>query len=118
MFKFFYAPNTCALASHIALEEAGAEYEAVRVDFKANAQRAPEYLAINPKGRVPSLVTSDGILTETPAILAFIAQTYPKARLAPVDRAVRLRAGAGFQQLPLLNGSRCTRASHARLPLG
>ena len=62
MFKFFYAPNTCALASHIALEEAGAEYEAVRVDFKANAQRAPEYLGINPKGRVPSLVTSDGIL--------------------------------------------------------
>jgi glutathione S-transferase len=87
MFKFFYAPNTCALASHIALEEPGAEYEAVRVDFKANAQRAPpEYLGINPKGRVPSLVTSDGILTETPAILAFIAQTYPKARLAPVDQ--------------------------------
>ena len=68
MFKFFYAPNTCALASHIALEEAGAEYEAVSVDFKANAQRAPEYLAINPKGRVPSLVTSDGILTETSAM--------------------------------------------------
>src|SRR5262245_27564802 len=86
MFEFFYAPNTCALASHIALEEAGAEYDAVRVDFKANAQRGPEYLAINPKGRVPALVTSEGILTETPAILAFIAQTYPKARLAPVDQ--------------------------------
>lgn len=86
MFKFFYAPHTCALASHIALEEVGAEYEAVRVDFKANAQRASEYLAINPKGRVPSLVTSDGILTETPAILAFIAQSYPKAQLAPVDQ--------------------------------
>ena len=86
MFKFFYAPHTCALASHIALEEAGAEYEAVRVDFKVNAQRGPEYLVINPKGRVPSLVTSEGILTETPAILTFIAQTFPKARLAPVDQ--------------------------------
>jgi glutathione S-transferase len=57
MLKLFYAPHTCALASHIALEEAGAEYEAVRVDFKTNAQRAPEYLAVNPKGRVPSLAT-------------------------------------------------------------
>ena len=53
--KFYYAPHTCALASHIALEEAGAEYELVRVDFAANEQRAPAYMAINPKGRVPSL---------------------------------------------------------------
>src|SRR5262245_45567176 len=94
MFKFFYAPHTCALASHIAIEEAGADYEAVRVDFRANAQRAPEYLAINPKGRVPSLVTSEGILTETPAILAFIAQTYPKARLAPDQPFVFARVQA------------------------
>jgi len=85
MLKLFYAPHTCALASHIALEEAGAGYEAVRVDFKKNAQRAPEYLAVNPKGRVPSLATDLGILTETPAILAFIAQSYTKARLAPLE---------------------------------
>ncbi len=85
MLKLFYAPHTCALASHIALEEAGAPYEAVRVDFRANAQRAPDYLAINPKGRVPALLTDRGVLTETPAILAFIAQSYPNARLAPLD---------------------------------
>jgi glutathione S-transferase len=83
MLRLFYAQNTCALASHIALEEAGAPYEAVRVDFRANEQRKPEYLAINPKGRVPALVTERGILTETPAILAFVAQSYPAARLAP-----------------------------------
>ena len=76
MFKLFYAPHTCALASHIALEEAGAAYEAVRLDFRANDQRKPEYLAINPKGRVPALVTEIGILTETPAILAFVAQSF------------------------------------------
>lgn len=85
MFKLFYAVGTCALASHIALEEAGAAYEAVRLDFRANDQRKPEYLAINPKGRVPALVTADGILTETPAILAFIAHSFPQARLAPPD---------------------------------
>ncbi|MEK6246023.1 MAG: glutathione S-transferase N-terminal domain-containing protein [Pseudomonadota bacterium] len=85
MFKLYYTPNTCALASHIALEQAGAVYEAIRVDFAANEQRKPEYLAINPKGRVPSLVTERGILTETPAILVFIAQSYPNSRLAPLD---------------------------------
>jgi glutathione S-transferase len=87
MLKFYYAPWTCALASHIAFEEAGAEYETVRLDLSAGAQRSPDYLAINPKGRVPLLVTARGSLTETPAILAFIAQSHPKAKLAPLDDA-------------------------------
>jgi glutathione S-transferase len=87
MLKLFYAVGTCALASHIALEEAGAAYETVRLDFRSNEQRKPDYLAINPKGRVPALVTDHGILTETPAILAFVAQTFPNARLAPLDDA-------------------------------
>ena len=87
MLRLFYAQNTCALASHIALEEANVPFEAVRVDFRSNEQRKPEYLAINPKGRVPALITERGILTETPAILAFIAQSYPAARLAPLDDA-------------------------------
>src|SRR5215510_6772003 len=85
MFKLYYAPGTCALASHIILEEAGADYTTERLSFKANQQNSPEYLAINPKGRVPSLVTDHGVLTETPAMLAYIAQTFPKAKLAPLD---------------------------------
>ncbi len=85
MLKLFYAPNTCALASHIALQEAGADYETVRLDFRKNEQRNPQYLAINPKGRVPALATDKGILTETPAILAFIAQSFPQSHLAPLD---------------------------------
>ena len=83
--QLYFAPHTCALASHIALEQAGAEYEAVRVDFKTNAQRSPEYMKINPKARVPALVTDRGVLTETPAILAFVAQRFPQAGLAPLD---------------------------------
>jgi glutathione S-transferase len=85
MMKLYYAVHTCALASHIALEDAGAEYSTVRISFAAEEQRKPEYLAINPKARVPALVTMRGILTETPAMLAFIAQSFPKARLAPLD---------------------------------
>ena len=85
MLKLFYAAGTCALASHIALEEAGAAYETVRVDFSKDEQKQPAYLAINPKARVPALLTEHGVLTETPAILAFVAQRHPDAALAPLD---------------------------------
>jgi glutathione S-transferase len=85
MLTLYYATNTCALASHIALEEAGAAFETRWVDFGAAEQTKPEYLKINPKGRVPALVTEHGVLTETPAILAYIAQRYPEAGVAPLD---------------------------------
>ena len=85
MMKLYYAPGTCALASHIALEKAGADYEAVRLDFANKNQKAADYLAINPKVRVPSLVTDQGVLSETPALLLFFTQNYPTAQLAPLD---------------------------------
>ena len=81
----YYTPGTCALAVHIALHEAQAGHELVRLDFAAQQQRSPEYLAINPKGRVPALVTEHGVLTETPALLAYVAQRYAQAQLAPLD---------------------------------
>src|SRR6202023_4416764 len=84
MFKLYYAPGTCALATHIALEEAGAPYQAVLVDFTTQSQRSPDYLTVNPKGRVPALVTESGTLTETPALLCFVAQRFPSAELAPL----------------------------------
>ena len=85
MLKLYYATGTCALATYITLEEAGADYAAERLSFKTNQQNSAEYLAINPKGRVPALVTDRGVLTETPAMLAYLAQTFPKAKLAPLD---------------------------------
>jgi glutathione S-transferase len=90
MLTLHYAPHTISLASLIALEEAGADYEVVRVDFSAAEQRGEAYRKINPKARVPALVTDQGILTETPAILLYIAQTHPQARLAPLDDAFAL----------------------------
>lgn len=82
---FYTATGTCGLATHIALHEAGAAFELVRIDFAHQQQHSPEYLRINPKGRVPALATADGVLTETPALLMFVAQSFPAAPLAPLD---------------------------------
>jgi glutathione S-transferase len=83
MLKLFYAPNACSLAPHIALAETGTAFETVRLDLKAGDQRSSEYLAVNPKGRVPALVTPRGTLTENPVILGWISQEYPGAKLKP-----------------------------------
>ena len=114
MFTLFYAPGTCALAAHIALEEAGAEYEARRLDFSRAEQRSAEYLAINPKGRVPALVGPRGVLTETPAILAFVAQSFPAKRLAPLDDPF------AFAELQAFNSYICStlHVAHAHGPRG
>jgi glutathione S-transferase len=110
MLTLFYAPGTCALASHIALEDAGAAYEAKRLNFAENEQRKPEYLKINPKSRVPALVTDQGILTETPAILVYIAQSFPKANLAPLNDPFRLA------QIQAFNSYLCSTVHVAHAP--
>src|SRR5450631_1950015 len=102
MLTLYYSPGACSLASHIALEDAGATYEATRIDFAAKQQSAPDYLAINPKARVPALATPRGVLTETPAMLAFIAQSIPKARLAPLDDPF------AFAQMQAFNSYLCS----------
>ncbi len=84
MLKLFHAWGSCSLASAIALEEAQADFELVMMSTKDGDQRRPEYLAINPKARIPALVTDHGVLTETPAILAYVAQAFPAANLAPL----------------------------------
>jgi len=94
--RLYHHPSSCALASHLALAESGAAYEAIEVDFANNAQTEAEYLSINPKGRVPALTTSQGTLTETPAILLYIAQTNPKADLAPLDDPFELAEVQSF----------------------
>lgn len=85
MYTLYYAPGACSLASHITLEELGVAFERRRVDFATTEQQSAGYRAINPKARVPTLITPRGSLTETPAILAFLAQSHPDAALAPLD---------------------------------
>ncbi len=85
MTVLYYSPGSCALASLIAMEEAGIAYEPRRMDLSKGDQKTPEYLKLNPKGRVPTLVTERGVITETPAILAYISQVSRNVRLAPLD---------------------------------
>ncbi|RLJ59218.1 glutathione S-transferase [Litoreibacter meonggei] len=83
MLTLYYAKGTAALPVHIALEEAGAGYDLHLLEFANKDHLQPGYLAINPKGRVPALVTPDGVLTETPALLAYIGQVFGAAKLIP-----------------------------------
>jgi glutathione S-transferase len=102
MLQLLYTPNTCSLATHIALVDAGAAYTLRRIDFSTTEQQSLEYLAINPKARVPSLITARGVLTETPAMLAFVAQSYPDAMLAPLTDPFQ------FAELQAFNSYLCS----------
>jgi len=83
--KLYFAPGACSLASHIALEESGLNYETQKIDTAAGQQRSPEYLAINPRGRVPTLVVDGHVLTENVGILTYVGGGYPKAGIWPKD---------------------------------
>lgn len=83
--KLYYSPGACSLAPHIALEESGGTYEPVLVKLMEGAQKTPEYLAINPKGRVPAVADGEFVVTENPAVLRYIARKFPSAALWPDD---------------------------------
>jgi glutathione S-transferase len=83
--KLFYSPGACSLAPHIALEEAGADFEPVLVSLADKQNRSPEFLALNPQGRVPVIVAHGKVLTELHAILLYIYRLYPEANLMPGD---------------------------------
>lgn len=84
-YKLFYSPSACSLAPHIVLEELGVLFEPIRVVIAEGANRAPAYLAINPRGRVPTLQIDDGqgtrTLTEAMGIMIYLAQRHPEAQL-------------------------------------
>jgi glutathione S-transferase len=77
--KLYYFPGSCALADHVVLEWIGAPYETVKLDRAA--VKSPEFLALNPSGAVPVLVDGDFVLTQNAAILCYLAELHPQARL-------------------------------------
>ena len=83
--KLYYAPGACSLASHIALEETGLPYETQKLDLAAGDQRKPEYLKLNPRGRVPTCVVDGHAITENVGIMTYFAGGYPKAKIWPDD---------------------------------
>ena len=98
MLRLYYAPRTVSAAVAIALNEAGVPYDAELVDYKSLSETSSEYCKINPKGRVPALQTDQGILTETSAILDYVAAVAPEAGLVPDDpfQAARMRSVMTF----------------------
>lgn len=81
---FYYANGTCALGIHVLLEDIGNPYKAIKLDFATKQQSSPEFLALNPKGKVPTLRRDDGrVLTEFPAIAVWLARTNPEKGLLP-----------------------------------
>lgn len=85
MLKLYISPGACATASHIALEEAGVDYETQVIDLKTGQQKTPEYLAVNPAGVTPALETDHGVITQNAAIMALVAQIHPGRKLAPTE---------------------------------
>jgi len=84
--KLFHSPGSCSVGIRILLEEIGEPYQVLTVNLAKAEQKSPEYLAVNPKGKVPALVRPDGrILTEFPVIALWLAQKYPQAQLLPID---------------------------------
>lgn len=88
----YFAPNSISLAILIVLEEIGASYALERVDLAKGEQRSAAYLALNPLGRVPTLRTEEGLLSETPALLTYLARTAPSAQLLPATAFLEARA--------------------------
>ena len=81
--QIYWSPRTRSFASLWALEETGMPYEAVLTDISTGAQKTPDYLAINPMGKVPALKDGDATIAESAAIIFYIAERFPAAGLAP-----------------------------------
>ena len=83
MLTLYFAPGASSMAVHIALHEVGAAFDARPLSFQRRENRAPTYLALNPEGKVPTLLIDDRPLTEVAAILFYLARRFPEAKLLP-----------------------------------
>ena len=90
--RLYYSPKACSLASHIALEESGLAFEAVCVDIRAGANAKSEYLKVNPSGGVPALAVGETVVTESQAILSYIADISPRDLLPQSGTLPRAKA--------------------------
>lgn len=83
MMKLYWSPRSRSFSSLWLMEETGQPYERILTDISTGAQKKPEYLAINPMGKVPALKDGDATIAESAAICAYVAERYPDASLAP-----------------------------------
>jgi glutathione S-transferase len=100
MLKLYYSPGACSLAPHILLEELDLRYTLELISIAEGKTQSSEYLAVNPKGRVPALLTGEGeLLTELPAISWYIAQQAGTPALFPHDGLATARCFEWFNWL-------------------
>jgi len=85
MLTLYFCPGACSTASHMALEETGAQYGEKPIFLPKGEQKTETYLKINPRGKVPALDVDGKILTENTAILTYLAKTFPEKKLMPAD---------------------------------
>ncbi len=111
--KLFYAPGACSFVPHAALELAGATFEPEMVKLHKGEQRAPEYLALNPRGQVPVLVDGSDVVTQIPAIALHIDSLFPSAGLLPAGGMARTRA---LQTLMWMNNTVHPTFTHVFMP--
>jgi len=88
MLTLYFAPGSSSMAAHIALHEVGVPFESRPVSFARKETRQPAFLAINPRGKVPTLIVDGHVLTEVAGILFYLARAYPKAKLLPAGGAL------------------------------
>ena len=99
MLTLYLSPGSSSMAPHIALHEIGSDFESRWIAFAKQEQHAPEYLALNPEGKVPTLLIDGRVLTEVAAILYYLARRYPEARLFPegdLEREAQLISWMSF----------------------
>jgi glutathione S-transferase len=99
----YYAPTACSIAPHIALEEIGAKFDTRRIDLATGQQSSPEFLKVNPAGRVPVLIVDGRAITEVPALLTYIAGLRSDAGLIPASGTLEL--ARCFEWLGFLSSS-------------
>lgn len=85
MLTLYYSPGSSSMAAHIALHEVGAEFTAIPLSFDRKETQTPEFLAINPAGKVPTLLVDGRPLTEVAGVLFYLARRFPEAGLLPED---------------------------------
>jgi glutathione S-transferase len=103
MLTLYYSPGACSMASHIALEETGEPYDAKETSLATNAHKTTEYLAINPRGKVPALCVDNQVITENTAILSYIGKRFPETKMfpeAPIEQARCVAQMAWFSNTP------------------
>ena len=96
-YKLYFGPGSCSLAALAALEEAKVEFEPIRLLLASGEQRNPEFLALNHRGQVPVLIAGDQVITENIAVLTYIANQFPDARLLPLGQPAEL--GRAYEML-------------------